>query len=208
MYCASITILCISLLLDYILPNRKHYFNYTLDLSLNRSMPENDQADGSPLTTWIKSHLGSVYHDESTLGGEQSDFQAIFDSTFSENVSIYVNHKQISRHEFESEMRASRSALSRPSTIVWKDMLEIPTKSEEDTTSPVSIQHQGHPVLTLTLSSGSPLVLLLDSSLLHARWNSRSVPRMPKFIVITVSVYSQFRNSLYYSPSHSIFFLI
>ena len=134
-------------------------------------MPENDQpqADGSPLTTWIKSHLGFLYHDESAVGGEQSDFQAVFNSTFSENVSIYVNHEQISRHEFESEMKASRSALSRPSTIDWKEMLEIPTKSEENITSAVSIQHPGNPVFTLTLASGSPLVLLLDFSLLHAR---------------------------------------
>ena len=170
-YCAAITILCISLLHDYILPNKKHYFNYPLDLSLNRNMPENDQpqADGSPLTAWIKSHLGSLYHDESAVGGEQSDFHAVFDSTFSENVSIHVNHEQISRDEFESEMRASGSALSQPSTIDWKEILEIPTKSEENTTSSVSIQHPGCPVLTLTPALGSPLVLLLDFSLLHAR---------------------------------------
>jgi hypothetical protein len=135
-------------------------------------MPENDQpqADGSPLTAWIKNHLGSLYHDESAVGGEQSDFQAVFNTTFSENVSIYVNHEQISRDEFESEMRASRSALSRPSTIDWKEILEIPKKSEENaTTSAVSIQYPGHPVLTLTLASGSPMALLLDFSLLHAR---------------------------------------
>ena len=135
-----VTILCTSLLLDYIFPNKKHYSNYPLDLSLNRIMPENDQpqGDGSPLTTWIKSHLGSLYHDE-PIEGEQSDFQTVFNSTFSENVSIYVNHRQISRDEFESEMKASRSALSRPSTIDWKEILEIPTKSEESTTSAVSI---------------------------------------------------------------------
>ena len=168
-YCAAITILCISLLLDYILPE-KHYFNYPLDLSLNHNMPENyqPQADGSPLTTWIKSHLGFLYYDESAIG-EQSDFQAVFNSTFSENVSIYVNHEKMSRDEFESEMRASRSALSQSSTIDWKEILEIPTKSEENTTSAVSIQHPGHPVLTLTLVLSSSLVLLLDFSLLHAR---------------------------------------
>ena len=167
-YCASITILCISLLLDYILPNKKHYFNYPLDLKLNHSMLGQPQADESPLIAWIKDHLGSLYHDESTLG-EQNDFQAVFDSTFSDNASIHVNHKQISRDEFESEMRASRSALSRSSTIDWKDILEIPTKPEENTTSAVSIQHPGNPVLTTTLDSDSPLVLLLDFSLLHAR---------------------------------------
>lgn len=175
MYCAAITIFCISLLLGYILPNKKDYFNYPLDLNLNHSMPENDQPEAdrsSPLTAWIKSHFGSLYHNESAIGGEQSDFQADFNSTFSENVSICVNHEQISRDQFESEMRASRSALSGPSTIDWKEILEIPTKSEGNTTSAVSIQnpgHPGHPVLTLTLVSGSPLVLLLDSSLLHAR---------------------------------------
>ena len=134
-------------------------------------MPENDllEADGSPLIAWTKSHFGSLYHVESAIGGEQSDFQAVFDSTFSENVSIYVNHEQISRDEFESEMKASRSALSRPSTIDWKEILEIPIKSEENTTSAVRIQHPGLPVLILTLSSGSPLVLLLDFSLLHTR---------------------------------------
>lgn len=169
-YCASITILCISLLLDYILPNKKHYFNYPSDLSLNHSMPENDQSQaGSPLTAWIKDHLGSLYHDESTVGGEQSDFQAFFNSTFSENVSIYVNHEQISRDDFESEMKNSRSALSRSSTIDWKEILEIPIKSEENTTSAVSIQHSGNSVLTLTSALGSPLVLLLDFSLSHAR---------------------------------------
>ena len=141
-YCASITILCISLLLDYILPNKKHYFSYPLDLSQNRNMPGNDQpqADGSPLTAWIKNHFGFLYHDESAVG-EQSDFQAVFNSTFSENVSIYVNHEKMSRDEFESEMRASRSALSQSSTIDWKEILEIPTKSEENTSSAVSIQH-------------------------------------------------------------------
>jgi hypothetical protein len=133
-------------------------------------MPENDQpqSDGSPLTAWIKSHLGSLYLDKSTVG-EQSDFQTVFNSTFSKNVSIYVNHEQISRDEFESEMKASRSALSQPSTIDWKEILEIPTKSEENTTSAVSIQHLGPPVFTFTLASCSPLVLLLDFSLLHAR---------------------------------------
>ena len=105
-------------------------------------MPENDQpqADESPLATWIKSHLGYLYNDESSLG-DRRDFQTVFDSTFSENVSIYVNHRQTSRDEFESEMRASLSALSRPSTIDWKEILEIPTKSEENTTSAVSLQH-------------------------------------------------------------------
>jgi hypothetical protein len=108
-------------------------------------MPENDQpqADRSPLTAWVKSHLGSLYHDESTVGGEQSDFQAVFNSTFSENVSIYVNHQQMSRDEFESEMKASRSALSRTSTIDWKELLDIPTKSAENTTSAVSIRNRG-----------------------------------------------------------------
>jgi hypothetical protein len=142
---ASLTILCISLLLDYIFPNKKHYSNYLLDLSLSHTMPENDQpqADRSPLTAWVKSHLGSLYHDESTVGGEQSNFQAVFNSTFSENVSIYVNHQQMSRDEFESEMKASRSALSRTSTIDWKELLDIPTKSAENTTSAVSIQNRG-----------------------------------------------------------------
>jgi hypothetical protein len=142
---ASLTILCISLLLDYIFPNKKHYSNNLLDLSLSHTMPENDQpqADRSPLTAWVKSHLGSLYHDESTVGGEQSDFQAVFNSTFSENVSIYVNHQQMSRDEFESEMKASRSALSRTSTIDWKEILDIPTKSAENTTSAVSIQIRG-----------------------------------------------------------------
>ena len=209
LYRAAITILCVSLLLDNI-PNKKHYSNYPLDLSLNHNMPDNDepQADGSPLTAWIKTHLGRLYHEESTVGGEESDFQAVFNSTFSENVSIYVNHKQIPRDEFESEMLASRSALSRPARIDWKEILEIPTKSEENTTSAVSFQHSEHPVLTLTLASGSPLVLPLDFSLLHAQWSSRSVLRMPKFLFITVSVHSQFRSCLYHSPSHSFFSLI
>ena len=173
-YCAAITILCISLLLNYIPPNKKHYFNHLLDLnlSLNHSMPESDQlgADGSPsLTAWFKSHFGALYHDESTIGGEQSDFQAVFNSTFSESVSIYVNHEQISRDKFESEMKASRSALSQPPIIDWKEILEIPTKSDENNTSAVSIQHPGYPVLSLTLTSGSPLAFLLDFSLSHAR---------------------------------------
>lgn len=105
-------------------------------------MPENDQpqADESPLTAWIKSHLGYLYNDESSLG-ERSVFQTVFDSTFSENVSIYVNHRHTPRDEFESEMRASLSALLRPSTIDWKEILEIPIKSEENTTSAVSVQH-------------------------------------------------------------------
>jgi len=149
-YCVSITILCISLFLDYILPNKKQYFNYPLDLSLNLNMPENDQpqADGSPLTAWIKSHLGPLYHDES---GEQSDFHAVFNSTFSENVSIYVNHEKISRDEFESEMRVSGSALARPSTIDWKEILEIPTKSEENTTSAPTGIVAGFFVVTRTM---------------------------------------------------------
>jgi len=103
-------------------------------------MPENDQpqSDGSPLTAWIKSHLGSLYLGKSTVG-EQSDFQTVFNSTFSKNVSIYVNHEQISRDEFESEMRASRSALSRPSTIDWKEILEIPKSEENITSAPTGI---------------------------------------------------------------------
>jgi hypothetical protein len=138
----SIAILCISLLLDLIIPNEKHY-NHLLDLSLNHNMLENDQiqADGSSLTAWVKNHFGSLYHDESApsgLGGGQNDFQAVFNSTFSENVSIYVNHEKIPRDEFESEMRASRAALSRPPTIDWKEIVEIPTKSEDKTISAVS----------------------------------------------------------------------
>ena len=137
----AIAILCISLLLDYIHPNKKH-FDHLLDLSLNHNMPENDQsqADASPLSTWIKNHFGSLYHDESAVVGlgEQDDFQAVFNSTFSENVSIYVNHEKISRDEFESEMRASRAALARPSAIDWKEIVEIPTKSDEKTVPMVS----------------------------------------------------------------------
>ena len=60
---------------------KKHHFNYSLPvhLSLNRTMPENDQpqADESPLKTWIKRHLVSLNHDESTVG-ERSDFQTVF----------------------------------------------------------------------------------------------------------------------------------
>ena len=139
-YCAAITFLSISLLLDYILPNKKSYFNPSLDLNLNHNMPENDQtqANVGRLTAWVKSHLGSLYHDESTIG-EESDFQATFNSTFSESVNIYLNHERISRDEFESKMKASRSALSLPSTIDWKEVLEISTKSEENTTTSVSI---------------------------------------------------------------------
>ena len=142
----ALAILCISLILDYIHPNKIHpnkkHFDFLLDLSLNHNMPENDQsqADASPLSTWIKNHFGSLYHDESAVAGlgEQNDFQAVFNSTFSENVSIYVNHEKIPRDEFESEMRASRAALARPSTIDWKEIVEIPTKSEEKTISAVS----------------------------------------------------------------------
>ncbi|KAF8815049.1 hypothetical protein BYT27DRAFT_7201146 [Phlegmacium glaucopus] len=95
-------------------------------------MPENDpqpEAD-SPLTTWVKVHLGSFYHDESATG-EATDFQTAFNSTFSDKVSLRINHQPTSRDDFESEMRASQSALSRSSTIDWKEMLEIPTNSEE-----------------------------------------------------------------------------
>jgi hypothetical protein len=155
MYCAAITIFCISLLLDYILPNKKHYFKSSFDLSLNHNMPENDQprADDS-LTAWIKNRLGSLYLDESTIG-EQSDFQTSFNLTFSEDVAIHLNHERISRDDFESKMKTSRSALSLPSTIDWKEVLEIPTKSGEDTTSAVSLLHPGNSGSTIHTYFGS-----------------------------------------------------
>jgi hypothetical protein len=113
-------------------------------------MSEIDQppVDTSQLTTWVKNHLGSLYHDDSAIG-EQSDFQAKFNTTFSENVAIHLNHKQISRDDFHNEMKASRSALSLPSTIDWKEVLDIPTKSVEDSASAVSYPHPGNPKSTL-----------------------------------------------------------
>ena len=47
-------------------------------LELESHHPENDQsqADESPLKTWIKRHLVSLNHDESTVG-ERSDFQTV-----------------------------------------------------------------------------------------------------------------------------------
>ena len=104
-------------------------------------MPENDQpqADES-LTAWIKNHLGSLYLDDSAIG-EQSDFQATFNLTFSKDVAIYLNHERVPRDDFESEMKTSRSGLSLPSTIDWKEVLEIPTKSAKDTTAAVSLPH-------------------------------------------------------------------
>jgi len=116
-YSAAITVLCISLLLDY-----KKYHSVEFMSEIAPSQPD------SPLTAWIKTNLGSLY--ESAIGGE-TDFQTTFNSTFSEKASIYLNHEQISRDDFESNMTTSRSALSRSSTIDWKDILEIPTKSEE-----------------------------------------------------------------------------
>ena len=136
-YCAAITVFCISLLLDSIHHNKRYHSNSSA--GLNHNMPENDQPQvDSPLTAWVKIHLGSLHHDESTTG-EEADFQTAFNSTFSEKVSIHLNHKPISRDNFESEMRNSRSALSRSSTIDWKQMVEIPTKSEEGATSGVGI---------------------------------------------------------------------
>ena len=109
-------------------------------------MPESDQlgVDGTlTLAAWFKgqlNHLGAFYHDESaSIGGEQSDFQAVFNSTISEIMTINVNHEHISRDKFESEMKASQSALSQPPMIDWKEILEIPTKSEKNNISTVSI---------------------------------------------------------------------
>ena len=133
----AISLLCISLLLDYVHPNKKHYFNSTSELNYN--MPETDQsqATDSLLIAWVKTQLGSLYHGESAT--EETDFKTTFNSAFSENSSIHINHEQITRNELEDRMGASRSALARPSTIEWKEILEIPTKSDEITTSAVRI---------------------------------------------------------------------
>ena len=146
--CTATTIFCISFALFFY---GKHYSNSSFHLKFHRSMSEIDQPPvdtTSQLTTWVKNHLGSLYHNDSAIG-EQSDFQANFNSAFSQNVTIHINHKQISRDDFESEMKASRSALSLPSTIDWKEVLEIPTKSVEDSASAVSNPHPGIPKSTL-----------------------------------------------------------
>jgi hypothetical protein len=82
-------------------------------------------------------------------------------------------------------------------------VLDIPTKSVEDSASAVSYPHPGNPKSTLRWLSGSTLVLLLGFSLLHVRWNLRFVPRTRRLSVITASVHGQFSNNLYYSTSHS-----
>ena len=89
---------------------KENHFNYSLHSSLNRTMPENDQpqADESPLTTWIKRHLVSLNHDESTVG-ERSDFQT---------VATWITGRL---HEMSlRELRVSPLALSRPSTVWLK----------------------------------------------------------------------------------------
>ena len=110
--------------------------SHDIDDSLTHNMPQNDppQAD-SPLIAWVKTHLGSLYHDE------DSDFQTAFNSAFSQKASIHVDHEPISRDEFGMKMGRSRSALSRSSTIDWKEVLEIPqtSASDEGTTSAVGI---------------------------------------------------------------------
>ena len=62
---------------------------------------------------------------------KESDDDDTFNSSFSGSVSIYLNHERISRDDFQSNMKNSLSALSLPSTNDWKEVLEIPTKSEE-----------------------------------------------------------------------------
>lgn len=142
-YSAAITVLCISLLIDY---KKHHSVEFMSEIA--PSQPD------SPLTAWIKTNLGSLY--ESAIGGE-TDFQTTFNSTFSEKASIYLNHAQISREDFESNMTTSRSALSRSSTIDWKDMLEIPTKPEEGaSTSGVGITVFIYENLSLTLPPVQP----------------------------------------------------
>lgn len=71
--------------LDYILRNISSIIH-------RESYHNQPQAEWSPfeLTAWIKSHLGSLYHDGSTVAGKQSGFQAVFQSTFSENVRVYL----------------------------------------------------------------------------------------------------------------------
>lgn len=115
----------------------------------------------SPLTAWIKTNLGSLY--ESAIGGE-TDFQTTFNSTFSEKVSIHLNHEQISRDDFESNMTTSRSALSRSSTIEWKDILEIPTKSEEGASTSGVGYYRFH------IMKICPLLLPPVTALRHRRW--------------------------------------
>ena len=149
-YSAAITILCFSLLLDYIQPNKKNYFNYSA-----RYMSSNDQTqtDSSLLTSWVKTHLGALYHGKLPTG-EEIDFETAFNSAFSEEVSIYINHERISRNELENKLRTSRSALSQPPTIDWKEVLEIPTKSEEITVSGVCVPLSEASSSHLTLDFG------------------------------------------------------
>ena len=83
-------------------------------------------------------------------------------------MSIYLNHERIPRDDIKSKIMNSLSALSLPSTIDWKEVLEIPTKSEEGAVaSVVSLYHKSRSrfALTFFVSFGSLLVSLLDFSL-------------------------------------------
>ncbi|KAF8957585.1 hypothetical protein BDZ97DRAFT_1845699 [Flammula alnicola] len=95
----------------------------------SRSHPmSNDPHASSPLTQWLQTRLGSLY--ESVPPVEEADFNALFQSAFSDDASIYVNHEQMSQETFLTRLHSYNAAITR-ATVEWKEVIEATPKEGE-----------------------------------------------------------------------------
>ncbi|KAG5633883.1 hypothetical protein H0H81_004599 [Sphagnurus paluster] len=83
-------------------------------------------ANPSSLTSWIQSGFTTLYSFDTTA----SQFQSSFDGLFSADAKIRVNHQLVSSESFQTDVK-DRDAAAIDSSIVWKEIIEVPASESQ-----------------------------------------------------------------------------
>ncbi|KAG5653668.1 hypothetical protein H0H81_011420 [Sphagnurus paluster] len=83
-------------------------------------------ANPSSLPSWIQRGFTTLYSFNTTA----SQFQSSFEALFSSDAEFRVNHRVVSLESFQTNIK-NRDAAAIDSSIVWKELIEVPASESQ-----------------------------------------------------------------------------
>ena len=100
----------------------------------SNDMSNDTGPSGSILTSWLHSHLGSIY---GTAQPEEEDFMTLFHATFTESAVIRHNHDIVSQEVFLERLRVANFACTQ-ATVEWDErLIVIPAAGDRKVCKPL-----------------------------------------------------------------------
>ncbi|TFK45414.1 hypothetical protein OE88DRAFT_1639926 [Heliocybe sulcata] len=78
------------------------------------------------LESWAKSRIASLYE---TL--EEEQFHTAFDSCFSPDAQVIMNHEPVSRDNAKSDLLTKRFA-AQSATVKWENVISVPKEGDDN----------------------------------------------------------------------------